>query len=230
MQDFDFLDTDATDYYISIDNEMIGEMQGEFIVRQLTPGSGSVKYIELFCGDLADENAKVFFQGAMRKLKPYIDKGYIVVKSKQYDMKDIAIDNWDGELAKKRMKSLIQTVGYGPNSERIDAILSPNDSIADGIIFTLKKYGYTKENMPIITGCDASPIATDHIKNGDMAMTIYKSDELALAVVDAVTAMSKGQEPDYNDDFSYNNGVKIMKSLSCDPELIDYSNVNKVAY
>ena len=46
----------------------------------------------------------------------------IVVKSKQYDMKDIAIDNWDGELAKKRMKSLIQTVGYGPNSERIDAI------------------------------------------------------------------------------------------------------------
>ena len=60
----------------------------------------------------------------------------IVVKSKQYDMKDIAIDNWDGELAKKRMESLIQTVGYGPNSERIDAILSPNDSIADGIIFT----------------------------------------------------------------------------------------------
>ena len=65
---------------------------------------------------------------------------------------------------------------------------------------------------------------------GEMAMTIYKSDELALAVVDAVTAMSKGQEPDYNDDFSYNNGVKIMKSLLCDPELIDYSNVNKVAY
>ena len=33
--------------------------------------------------------------------------------------------------------------------------------------------------------------------------------------------MSKGQEPDYNDDFSYNNGVKIMKSLLCDPELIE---------
>ena len=37
--------------------------------------------------------------------------------------------------------------------------------------------------MPIITGCDASPIATDHIKKGEMAMTIYKSDELAVAVV-----------------------------------------------
>ena len=84
MQDFDFLDTDATDYYISIDNEMIGEMQGEFIVRQLTPGSGIVKYIELFCGDLADENAKNYLYSLGNDIAKYTVDLAIGLRTKSY--------------------------------------------------------------------------------------------------------------------------------------------------
>lgn len=41
------MNTDAPTYYASVDSEMIGELQGKYIVDQLQPGSGSVKQIEI---------------------------------------------------------------------------------------------------------------------------------------------------------------------------------------
>ncbi|MGN1281340.1 MAG: sugar-binding protein [Succinivibrio sp.] len=221
--------TDAPTYYASVDNEMIGEMQGKYIVDQLRPGNGNVKTIEIFAGSMDDNNAKVFYQGAMRKLGGFIDLGYIVVKSGQQSFEQTSTEGWSGELANKRMNDLIEKVGYSPNGEKLDAILSPNDGIADGIIFCLKKNGYTAENMPKITGCDSTPTAITHINNGEQGMTIYKSTELCNTVVDMVTDISKGNPVDVNDDFSYDNGFKIMDSVLCDPELIDYSNTHTVS-
>lgn len=41
------MNTDAPTYYASVDSEMIGELQGQYIIDQLQPGSGSVKQIEI---------------------------------------------------------------------------------------------------------------------------------------------------------------------------------------
>lgn len=78
--------------------------------------------------------------------------------------------------------------------------------------------------MPVITGCDATQTGIENIKKGLQGMSIYKSGELVKGVVEMAQAISKGEEPDYNDDFSYDNGVKVMKSLLCDPEVIDSTN------
>ena len=222
------MNTDAPTYYASVDSEMVGEMQGKYIVDQLHPGAGAVKQIEIFTGSPDDNNAKIFFEGAMRKLGGFIDLGYITIKSGQVTQQDTSIQNWDSDLANKRMNDLIDKVGYGPNGERLDAILCPSDGIAEGLIFALKKRGYTADNMPKITGCDSTPSALDHIQKGEMGMTIYKSNELCDTVVQMVRDISQGKPVDVNDNFTYDNGVKIMDSVLCDPELIDYSNINIV--
>ena len=133
------MNTDAPTYYASVDSEMIGELQGQYIIDQLQPGSGSVKQIEIFTGSPDDNNARIFYEGAMKKLGGFIDLGYITVKSGEVKQEDTAIQNWSPDLANKRMNDLLDKVGYGPNGERLDAILAPSDAIADGIVFALKK-------------------------------------------------------------------------------------------
>lgn len=222
------MNTDAPTYYASVDSLKIGEMQGKFIIDQIQPGAGNVKQIEIFTGSPDDNNAKVFYEGAMKNLGGFIDLGYITVKSGQVKQEDTGIQNWSSDLANKRMNELLDKVGYGPNGEKLDAILCPNDSIADGIIFALKKRGYTAENMPKITGCDSTPIALEHIKKGEQAMTIYKSNELCDTVVKMVKDISQGKPVDVNDNYTYDNGYKIMDSVLCKPELVDSSNMDIV--
>lgn len=222
------MNTDAPTYYASVDSEMIGELQGQYIIDQLQPGSGSVKQIEIFTGSPDDNNARIFYEGAMKKLGGFIDLGYITVKSGEVKQEDTAIQNWSPDLANKRMNDLLDKVGYGPNGERLDAILAPSDAIADGIVFALKKRGYTADNMPKITGCDSTPAALERIQKGEQGMTIYKSNELCDTVVQMVKDISQGKPVDVNDNFTYDNGFKIMDSVLCKPELVDNSNVDIV--
>ena len=80
--------------------------------------------------------------------------------------------------------------------------------------------------MPKITGCDSTPAALERIQKGEQGMTIYKSNELCDTVVQMVKDISQGKPVDVNDNFTYDNGFKIMDSVLCKPELVDYNNVD----
>ncbi|MGN0893702.1 MAG: substrate-binding domain-containing protein, partial [Succinivibrio sp.] len=164
----------------------------------------------------------------MKALSGFLVLDFVKIKSEQTTLEDTGIDSWSGELANKRMNDLIDKVGYGPDGEKLDAVLTANDSIADGVIFALKRRGYTSDNMPVITGCDSTPNALDHIKNGEQGMTIYKSKELCDTVVQMVKDISQGRKVAVNDNYTYDNGFKIMDSVLCKPELIDISNYQKI--
>ena len=43
-----------------------------------------------------------------------------------------------------------------------------------------------------------------------------------------VKDISQGKPVDVNDNFTYDNGFKIMDSVLCEPELVDNSNVDIV--
>ena len=60
------------DFYISFDNEKVGELQAESIVKQVPKGN----YF-LMGGSPVDNNARLFRAGQMKVLKPYIDNGSI---------------------------------------------------------------------------------------------------------------------------------------------------------
>lgn len=222
--------TDAVTYYLSFDNQQVGKIQGQYLIDKLKPTVDDPKNIEIFYGSLDDKNAIFFYEEAMQILKPYIDSGALVVKSGKISPNETNVPGWRTDLASKRMDEIIDTVGYDANGGvKLDGILSPADCLSNGIIFTLKKKGYTPENIPVITGQDATAEALNNVKEGYQAMTIYKSsNDLHEAVINMIRAISSGRKATVNDTTTYNNGVKDMDSFLCTPELIDNTNVAKL--
>ena len=91
--------TEAVDYYATFDNYMAGQLQGRYIVEALDLVNGNGTYnIEITAGDPTDNNAALFYSGAMDVIKPYIDSGKLKVLSDKIDFKDVATDSWKRRL------------------------------------------------------------------------------------------------------------------------------------
>ena len=110
------------DYYISFDNEKVGELQAKSLVAKVPQGN----YF-LMGGSPVDNNAKLFRQGQMKVLKPYIDEGKIKVVGDQWAdgwsaqglAGKVAISGQDADLAGvKRIIAGTQTMTvYKPITE-----------------------------------------------------------------------------------------------------------------
>src|ERR1044071_3032949 len=143
------------DYYATFDNFQVGVLQATSIVDKLGLKDGKGPFnIELFGGSPDDNNAFFFYDGAMSVLQPYIDKGKLVVRSKQMGMQKVGTLRWDGAVAQARMDNLLSAF-YG--KDRVDAVLSPYDGLSIGIISSLKGVGYGSgsQPMPVVSGQDA---------------------------------------------------------------------------
>lgn len=223
-------DTDAVDYYATFDNYKIGAIQGQYIVDTLGLAGGEKGpfTLEVFGGSPDDNNAYFFNNGAMDTLKPYIDEGVLIIKSEQVDMDVIAIPKWDAKTAQARMDNLL-TAYY--TDENIDVVLSPNDSLAQGISAALKSSGYGTGDKPypILTGQDCDIINTNMLIDGEQSMSIFKDTrQLAEKVVEMVTAILDGAEVPVNDKESYDNGVKVVPSFLLEPQYADLKNYKEL--
>ncbi len=217
--------TDKCDYYATFDNYGVGKMQGEFIVGELglDKGEKGPFSMECFGGDPGDNNAKLFNQGAMDVLQPYIDNGVLVVKSGQTVFPDqIAITNWESKGAQDRMDNLL-TAYYA--DKNIDVVLSPNDSLAQGIVASLKSAGYgsSAKAFPILTGQDCDKINVGQIIRGEQSMSIFKDTRtLADQVIAMTDAILAGQTVPTN--ASYNNGNIDVPSYNCEIKFANKDN------
>lgn len=217
--------TDKCDYYATFDNYGVGKMQGEFIVSALglDKGKKGPFLMECFGGDPGDNNAKLFNQGAMDVLKTYIDSGVLVIKSGQTKFPEqIAITNWESKGAQDRMDNLL-TAYYA--DKNIDVILSPNDSLAQGIVASLKSAGYgsSSKPFPILTGQDCDKINVGQIIRGEQSMSVFKDTRVladqVIAMADAIVA---GQTVPVN--AKYNNGVIDVNSYNCKIQFANKDN------
>ena len=224
------MNSENVDYYATFDNEKVGSLQGNYIVDKLGLADGKGPFnIEIFGGAPDDNNALFFYKGAFDVLKPYIDSGKLVVKSGQTDFAKVAINSWKSELAQARMDNLL-TANYADGS-KLDAVLSPNDSLAIGVVAALKKIGYngTDKPFPIITGQDCDKPNVVAIKNGEQAMSVFKDTRtLADKVVGMVDALLQGKEAEVNDTESYNNGKKVVPTYLCDPVVVTSENYKEM--
>lgn len=97
-------DTPHVDYYATFDNFQVGVLQGTDIVERLGLDKGKGPFtIELFGGSSDDNNAFFFYDGAMSVLKPYIDKGKLVIGSGQIGMDKVSTLRWSGSVARARL-------------------------------------------------------------------------------------------------------------------------------
>ena len=221
--------TGNIDYYATFDNFKVGVLQASYIEKALGLKEGKGPFnIEIFGGSPDDNNAFLFFDGAMSVLKPYIDSKKIVVRSGQMDMSVCATLRWDGATAQARMDNLLSKNYTGA---KVDAVLSPYDGISIGILSSLKAVGYgtPTQPMPIVTGQDAEIPSIKSIIKGEQSQTVFKDTrDLAKVTVEMVDAVLGGKKAQTNDDKTYNNGVKVVPSYLLVPVSVDKTNYEKV--
>lgn len=217
------------DYYTTFDNFQVGVLQAGSIVDKLGLKAGKGPFnIELFGGSPDDNNAFFFYDGAMSVLKPYIDSGKLVVRSKQMGMDKVGTLRWDGAVAQARMDNLLSAF-YG--KDKVHAVLSPYDGLSIGILSSLKGVGYctAAQPCPIVSGQDAEIPSVKSMLKGEQYSTVFKDTrDLARVTANLVDAVLAGKQPEINDTKTYNNGVKVVPSYLLKPVAVDASNWKKV--
>jgi putative multiple sugar transport system substrate-binding protein len=222
-------DTPNCNYYTSFDNYLVGKLQGDFIVKELGLKDGKGPYnLEVFGGSPDDNNAYLFNQGAMDQLQPYIDSGKLVINSGQTDMSIIAIPGWDPAGSQARMDNLL-TAFYA--DKKLDVVLSPNDSLAQGIVASLKAAGYGTPDkpFPVLTGQDCDIANVKMMIAGEQSMSVFKDTRtLAERTVTMTIEILSGKKPTVNNTTDYDNGVMVVPSYLCEPVFADVNNYKKL--
>ena len=219
--------TDAISYYASFDNNSVGEFQARYVEEKLNLKSGAGPFtIEFIAGSADDTNAPLFFNGAYEYLKPYIDKGQLVVVSGQKDFRTVATDGWKPENAQRRMTEILQK--YYSDGKSLNVVIAANDDLAEAFIKAQQSVGYNGAQT-VLTGQDAGANGIANIKAGKQTMTIYKDPAILCAkIVRMVKAVVEGSQPAINDVTNIRNDVMTVPSYLCIPIIVDSGNIGIV--
>lgn len=116
---------------------------------------------------------------------------------------------------------------YYQDGTKLDAVLSSNDSVANGITNAL--VASYKGDFPILTGQDCDIPSVKNIIAGKQSMSIFKDTrQLASKVVEMVEAILEGKEVPVNDRESYDNGKGIVPTYLCQPVFADADNYKEL--
>ena len=211
-------------YFVGFDSKEIGRMQARAIEKALrlkeTPGSDN---IEIFAGDPRDHNSHLFYEGAMEILQPYLDKGRLNIPSDEIAFFKAATSDWSAQNAKVRMGRILQLT-YA-NDRPLDAVLSPNDTLAVGIREALELH-YNGE-WPFITGLDADPAGVRAVAADRQGMTIDKPPMLPVKECQRlVKDIASGQS--VPSPTKLNNGMRDVPAFLCKAAVIYKSNLESV--
>lgn len=231
--------TDQYDYYITFDNFQVGVFQGKAIEEALDLPNATAakpKNITLFSGSPTDNNAKVFFDGAMSILAPYVEKGVVKLigpaplKSSDASWMSITTEGWKAEVAKARMENLLSKDAA---KVVLDAILAPNDTLSRAIQEACAQDAKYVKKLPIITGQDGEVASIAAIRDGKQYMTVFKDTrQLATAAIELADAIMKGKEPSIDgarlDTESYDTGKKKVKAYLLQPINVTKANWKEI--
>ncbi|WP_022868980.1 multiple monosaccharide ABC transporter substrate-binding protein [Schaalia vaccimaxillae] len=225
-------ETDAVDYYVTFDNYKVGQIQGEFIKEKIGDLKAPI-YLEPFAGSPDDNNARYFFSGAWDVLQPLVQDGTLEVRSgkapkSNEEWQSIGILGWDSADAQSEMENRLNS--FYTDGEKVDIILSPNDSLALGIAQALEGAGYTPgDAYPVLTGQDCDAANVKNLLAGKQSMCVFKNTEkLGDQVAKMVDQVVKGEEPEINDTETYDNGRKVVPTYLLTPETVTADTYQKV--
>ena len=151
---YDRLASGPVSYYVSFDNEKVGQLQGEALLDQVGDGANIV----MINGSPTDPNAGQFKSGAHSALDGNVEI------AKEFDTPD-----WSPDKAQSEMQAAISSLG----KDNIDGVYSANDGMAAGIFAAMKSAGF--DPIPPLTGQDAQIDGIQRVLSGDQSMTIYKA-------------------------------------------------------
>jgi D-xylose transport system substrate-binding protein len=203
------LDADV-DYYISFDNEKVGQLQGESLVQKLEE-DGAQGDIVMINGAPTDNNATLFKKGA----HSIIDDSPFNV-AREYDTPD-----WSPDRAQQQMEQAITALG----KDGFVGVYAANDGTAGGAIAAMKGNGIDPKTIPT-TGQDAELAAIQRILIGEQYMTVYKAIKPeAEQAAELAVALVRGEEPPAAED-QVDNGMKQVPSILLEPIAVTKENIN----
>ncbi|MFL6025132.1 MAG: substrate-binding domain-containing protein [Marmoricola sp.] len=171
-------------YYVSFDNEKVGELQAQTMVDQLTAkGVAKPNIIMMDGGTDVDNNAVLFKKGAHTVLDPLQAAGKLKITE------EAVVKGWKVENAAPAFTQALQAAGG-----KVDGVVAANDDIAGAVDGVLKNNGLS--GKVVITGQDAGIAGLQRILQGTQGMTVFKdvkkeadgASKLAIALI-------KGDDP-----------------------------------
>ena len=171
-----FISGGSLAYYVSFDNERIGELQGEALVGKLDE-DGAAGGILMLNGSPTDANASDFKSGA-----------HTLIDASSYDvLAEFDTPDWSPDKAQEWVAGQITQF-----EGQFSAVYAANDGTAGGAIAALKAANVSP--LPIVTGQDAELTAIQRIVAGDQYATIYKPmREQAELAADITDRLARGE-------------------------------------
>jgi D-xylose transport system substrate-binding protein len=204
-------------YYVSFDNEKVGELQGQYIADQFAAGTLGLEKganLVMINGAQTDNNALLFRKGALSKLQPLVDSGDLKLVFDQYT------PNWDNARAQTLMEGVLTQT-----KNNVQIAYVANDGLANTVIAALRAQNLN--GKVLVTGQDATATGIQNILSGDQAMTVYKPiAKEAKSTAALVAALSNGTDPGslVNGQTELQGGGSIPSVLET-PIVVEKSNV-----
>jgi len=176
------LNSAAVSYYVEFDSVKVGQLQAQSLVSALAGKTNPS--IVMINGDPADNNAKLFKQGAHSVFDPLVQAGKLTIK-KEYDT-----PSWAPDKAQNEMQQALTAL-----ANQVDGVYCANDGTAGGAFAAMTAAGVSP--IPPLTGQDAEKAAIQRIVAGQQYVSVYKPIKpLAEAAAKAAFALDSGGTPD----------------------------------
>ena len=143
--------------YVGSQEYDAGKMQAEFLAKYFAGRTDPINYV-LFMGQLGLENTQQRTDSVKTELT---NAGFTLNKV----FEDTA--KWDRATAMDMMQTFLGT------GAKFDCVICNNDEMALGVIEALKAGGVDLTKVPVV-GIDATAMACESVKNGEMAMTVFQ--------------------------------------------------------
>src|SRR5919109_267349 len=201
-----------SDYYVSFDNEQVGKLQGEGLVKCLDEKGTSKPAVAVLNGSPTDNNATLFKNGYDSVINPKFDSGAWT------EVDDQSVPDWDNQQALTIFEQILQKA-----NNKVDGVLAANDGLGNAAISALKQ---RKLPQIPVTGQDATLQGIQNIVNGDQCMTVYKAiKKEADAAAELAIALAKGEKPSAPD--TINNGQKDIPAVFETPVAVTKDNIKQ---
>ncbi|MDA2889680.1 substrate-binding domain-containing protein [Mycolicibacterium sp. BiH015] len=200
----------SADVYVSFDNNVVGELQGQGLVDCLGGKPANVVFLN---GSPTDNNATLFSAGA----HSVVDKTpSITIVGEQ------AVPDWDNDKAVTIFEQL-----YTAADGRVDGVYAANDGLAGSVISILEKN--KRAGQVPVTGQDATVEGLQNILAGTQCMTVYKSaTEEANALAEVAIALANGEEPKTTSTSRDDTGGRDVPSVLLTPKSVTKDNIDIV--
>jgi D-xylose transport system substrate-binding protein len=201
------------DYYVSFDNEKVGQFEAQSIVDAMKDklGKGKVLKFAYIGGSPTDNNATLLKKGSFEVLQPLIDKGQIEI------VVDKPTADWTPDIAYQNLKAYLDS-----SNGAVDAVVCANDGTAFGAIKALQEHNLAGK-VPV-SGQDAELAALQRIVAGTQTATVYKPiPREDAAALDMAIKLANNQKIDAN--AKVNDGQIDVPSVLLEPTLVTKDNL-----